>query len=75
MTLAVGIFVVALGAIVSEKVHRTKIALLGAVAVVVTQTISQEEAIDAIDFNTLGLLAGMMLIVRLTETTGVSTFG
>jgi Na+/H+ antiporter NhaD/arsenite permease-like protein len=74
MALAVGIFVVALGIIVSEKVHRTKIALAGAVAIVVTQTISQKHAIGAIDFNTLGLLAGMMLIVRLTETTGVYTY-
>ena len=74
MTLAIGIFVIALGLIVSEKLHRTKIALAGAVAVVVTQTISQEQAIEAIDFNTLGLLAGMMLIVKLTETTGVYTY-
>jgi Na+/H+ antiporter NhaD/arsenite permease-like protein len=74
MALAVGIFVLALGLIVSERVHRTKIALAGAVAVVVTQTIDQEDAIDAIDWNTLGLLAGMMLIVRLTETTGVYTY-
>ncbi len=74
MALAVGIFVVALAIIVSEKVHRTKIALAGAVAVLVTQTIAQEDAIAAIDFNTLGLLAGMMLIVRLTETTGVYTY-
>ena len=72
--LAIGIFVVALGLIVSEKLHRTKIALAGAVLIVVTQTISQEQAIEAIDFNTLGLLAGMMLIVRLTETTGVYTY-
>jgi len=74
VALAIGIFVVALGIIVSERLHRTKIALAGAVAIVVTQTISQEEAIAAIDFNTLGLLAGMMLIVRLTETTGVYTY-
>ncbi len=74
MALAIGIFVVALGIIVSEKVHRTKIALAGGVAVVATQTIAQEEAIGAIDFNTIGLLAGMMLIVRLTETTGVYTY-
>ena len=74
MTLAIGIFVVALGVIVSEKLHRTKVALAGAVAIVATQTISQEQAIEAIDFNTLGLLAGMMLIVRLTETTGVYTY-
>ena len=74
MALAIGIFAVALGIIVSERVHRTKIALAGAVLVVVTQTIEQERAIAAIDFNTLGLLAGMMLIVRLTETTGVYTY-
>ena len=74
MALAIGIFAVALAIVVSEKVHRTKIALAGAVAVVVTQTISQENAIGSIDFNTLGLLAGMMLIVRLTETTGVYTY-
>ena len=74
MALAIGIFVVALGIIVSEKVHRTKIALAGAVLIVATQTIDQEDAIAAIDFNTIGLLAGMMLIVRLTETTGVYTY-
>jgi Na+/H+ antiporter NhaD/arsenite permease-like protein len=74
VTLAIGIFVIALGVIVSEKLHRTKVALAGAVAVVATQTISQEQAIGAIDFNTLGLLAGMMLIVKLTETTGVYTY-
>jgi Na+/H+ antiporter NhaD/arsenite permease-like protein len=74
MALAVGIFVAALALIVSERLHRTKVALAGAVAIVVTQTIDQEDAIAAIDFNTLGLLAGMMLIVRLTETTGVYTY-
>ena len=74
MVAAVAIFAVALAAIASDRVHRTKIALLGAVLVVVTQTIDQEQAIAAIDFNTLGLLAGMMLVVRLTETTGVYTY-
>src|ERR671915_56708 len=71
MALAVGIFALALAAIASERVHRTKVALVGAGLVVVTQTIPQEQAIEAIDFNTIGLLAGMMLMVKLTETTGV----
>jgi Na+/H+ antiporter NhaD/arsenite permease-like protein len=74
MGLAIGVFVIALGLIASERLHRTTVALAGAVCVVVTQTIAQEEAIAAIDFNTLGLLAGMMLIVRLTETTGLYTY-
>ncbi len=74
MALAVGIFALALAAIASERADRTKVAMLGAALVVVTQTIEQEQAIEAIDFNTIGLLAGMMLMVRLTETTGVYTW-
>jgi Na+/H+ antiporter NhaD/arsenite permease-like protein len=71
---AVGIFVVALAVIASERMHRTKVALVGAILVLVTQTIEQDAAIAAIDWNTIGLLAGMMLIVRLTETTGIYTY-
>src|ERR687896_1029564 len=74
MALAIGIFAVALAAIASERVHRTKVALVGAGLMVVTQTIDQEEAIASIDFNTIGLLAGMMLMVKLTETTGAYTW-
>jgi Na+/H+ antiporter NhaD/arsenite permease-like protein len=71
MALAIAIFTVSLAAIASERFDRTKVALLGAVAMLLTQTIDQEHAIASIDFNTIGLLAGMMLMVRVTETTGV----
>jgi len=74
MALAVAVFAIALGVIASERLHRTAVALLGAALVVVSQTIDQEEAVAAIDFNTIGLLAGMMLIVRLTEPTGVYNY-
>ncbi len=74
MAAAIVIFGVALAAIASERVHRTKVALVGAVLVLLTQTIEQEQAVEAIDWNTIGLLAGMMLIVRVTETTGLYTY-
>ena len=74
MLLAILIFVVALAIIASERVDRTKIALLGASLALLTQTLDQEAAIEAIDFNTIGLLVGMMIMVRLTETTGVYTW-
>jgi Na+/H+ antiporter NhaD/arsenite permease-like protein len=74
MALAIVIFAAALAVIASERVDRTKVALAGAVLVLVTQTIEQERAIEAVDWNTLGLLAGMMLIVRLTEPTGLYTY-
>src|SRR5919106_3245460 len=74
MAIAIAIFAVSLAAIASERFDRTKVALVGAVLVLITQTIDQEHAIESIDFNTIGLLAGMMLMVRLTETTGVYTW-
>lgn len=74
MTAAIVIFVAALALIASERVDRTKVALLGATLVVLTQVIDQEHAIEAVDFNTVGLLVGMMLMVRLTESTGVYTW-
>jgi Na+/H+ antiporter NhaD/arsenite permease-like protein len=74
MAVAVAIFAVALALIASERVDRTKVALLGAALVVLTQTLNQEHAVEAVDFNTIGLLTGMMLMVRITETTGVYTW-
>ncbi|HEX6658552.1 MAG TPA: ArsB/NhaD family transporter [Ilumatobacter sp.] len=74
MALAVIIFVLALALIATERVDRTKVALLGAVLVLLTQTIDQEHAIEAIDWNTLGLLVGMMIVVRVTEPTGAYTW-
>jgi Na+/H+ antiporter NhaD/arsenite permease-like protein len=74
LAVAIVIFAAAILAIATERVDRTKVALLGAIAVLLTQTISQETAIAAIDWDTLGLLAGMMIVVRLTETTGVYTY-
>ncbi len=72
MALAIGIFLVALVLIATERVHRTKVALIGAALVVIfVSEYNQELAIDAVDFNTIGLLAGMMILVYLTQQTGV----
>jgi Na+/H+ antiporter NhaD/arsenite permease-like protein len=71
MAFAVVLFAAALAVIATERVDRTKAALLGAVLLLLTQTIDQEAAVEAIDWNTLGLLVGMMLMVKITEPTGV----
>ena len=74
MVLAIAIFGVALLAIATERIDRVRVAMVGALLMLLTQTIDQEEAIEAIDWGVLGLLAGMMIIVRLTERTGVYTW-
>jgi len=62
--------------IVTERLHRTTIALAGALLVLLLPglSLSQDEAVGFIDFNTLGLLIGMMLIVAVLTRTGVFKF-
>ena len=68
------IFVISLALIVSEKVHRTIVAVSGAALMVIAGQVlgfySEAEALEAIDFDTIGLLLGMMLLAALLEPTG-----
>lgn len=68
------IFIIALTLIFTEKMNRSITAIAGAVIMVGAGTVldfySQDEAVSAIDFNTLGLLFGMMVLVALLEPTG-----
>ena len=68
------IFVAAYALIVSGKVHRTIVGIVGAMLMVLFGIIDQETAIRHIDFNTLGLLMGMMIIVNVTSETGLFKF-
>ncbi|TEB15079.1 Inner membrane protein YbiR [Pelotomaculum sp. FP] len=68
---AIAVFLITYAIIVSEKIHRTVAALAGAAVVVLTGIIVSEKALHAIDFNTIGLLVGMMIIVGVTRKTGV----
>lgn len=52
------VFIVTYVVIVSEKIHRTVAALIGAALVVVFSIVHPGEATEAIDFNTIGLLVG-----------------
>jgi len=71
LILGVLIFCISYIAIVSEKVNRTVVALLGAVLMILFHVISQETALEHIDFNTIGLLIGMMIIVNIIKRTGL----
>jgi len=66
------IFVVTYVVIMTEKWSRTTVALVGGILMVLTGLITQHEAITHfIDFNTLGLLIGMMIIVAVVKRTGM----
>lgn len=68
------LFVASFAGILAGKVHRAIFAMLGAVLMVLLGLVldfySQEQALRAIDFNTLGLLFGMMVMVAVLKNTG-----
>lgn len=68
------VFLVSLSLIFSEKLNRTIAGIAGAAVMVGLGKLlgfyTEAEAIEAIDFNTLGLLLGMMILVALLEPTG-----
>ncbi len=68
---AVGIFIIVYGLLIWDKLNRAVVSLLGASALLLTGVINQEEAIGGIDFNTIGLLVGMMSIVAVCQKTGM----
>lgn len=72
--IATAIFLVSYAVIVSERIHRTVTALVVAMLVILLGIINLEKSIAAIDFNTIGLLVGMMIIVGITRNTGIFEF-
>jgi len=57
--------------IISEQINRSVVTLVGAAVMVVLGVMSQEEAIRGIDWNTIGLLAGMMILVSISRRSGM----
>jgi Na+/H+ antiporter NhaD/arsenite permease-like protein len=71
---ACAIFVGSLALIVSEKIHKTKVALLGAAAMILVGVLSQVEAFHSphlgVDYNVVFLLISMMLIINILGRSG-----
>jgi Na+/H+ antiporter NhaD/arsenite permease-like protein len=72
--LAGAIFLGAYALIATEKAHRTVVALAGAALMLITGLVSQRDAFCAgrsgVDWNTVFLLFGMMVMVGITKQTG-----
>src|SRR5690348_14790070 len=59
------------GVIISEKVNRSIVALVGAGLMILVGVLDQVEAIKGIDWNTIGLLTGMMILVSISRRSGM----
>src|SRR5881392_1377193 len=65
------IFVLTYVLVITDRINRSIIAMLGAGAMVVSGVLSQDEAIRGIDFNTIALLTGMMVLVAIARRCGM----
>ncbi len=68
---SVVVFVIVMALVVSEKIHRALAALLGAVALIIIGVVDFDTSMESIDFNTLGVLCGMMMFVAVVRQSGL----
>lgn len=69
--IAIAIFAIVMVLIISEKIDRTVVALSGAALMFVFKILTFEEGISHIDFNTLFVLIGMMIVVAIVKKSGL----
>jgi Na+/H+ antiporter NhaD/arsenite permease-like protein len=58
-------------AIVSDQLNRAIIALLAAGLVIFSGALDQAEALKGIDWNTIGTLAGLMILMAIAQRSGI----
>ena len=68
---AVSILLVVYAVIMAEKFNRAVLSMLGAGMMILCGVLTQQQAVAGIDFNTIGLLTGMMVIVAISQKTGM----
>lgn len=68
---AAGVFLVTYALIVTDRLHRTLVALAGGLAMILLGVVAQEQAFHSVDWNVIFLLAGMMVIANVISDTGL----
>ena len=71
MWVATCILLITYAIIISETVNRSIVALIGAGAMVLVGVMNQDEALKGVDWNTIGLLTGMMILVSISRRSGM----
>jgi Na+/H+ antiporter NhaD/arsenite permease-like protein len=65
------LFVLAYLMIMSDRINRAVVSMTAAGLMILGGVLTQEAALEGIDFNTIGLLTGMMIIVAITRQSGI----
>jgi Na+/H+ antiporter NhaD/arsenite permease-like protein len=71
MWVSVAVLAVTYAFVIAGRVDRAVVALVGASIVILVGLLDQGEAAGGIDWDTIGLLAGMMIIVSISRRSGL----
>jgi Na+/H+ antiporter NhaD/arsenite permease-like protein len=71
MAVSTAILIATYAVIIWDKLNRAIVALLGACVMIVIGALDQNEALKGIDWNTIGLLTGMMILVSISRRSGM----
>jgi Na+/H+ antiporter NhaD/arsenite permease-like protein len=71
LLVATAIFVLTYAVIAAEKAHKTVVALLGAMVLLLLGILNETEAFAAIDLNVIFLLVGTMILANVIRHTGI----
>jgi len=71
MLVSTVILCITYGVIIWDKLNRAIVALLGASVMIFVGALDQDEAVKGIDWNTIGLLTGMMILVSISRRSGM----
>jgi len=71
MMVSTVILCITYGVIIWDKLNRAIVALLGASVMIFVGALDQDEAVKGIDWNTIGLLTGMMILVSISRRSGM----
>ena len=69
--IAIIIFLLVMLAIITEKINRSVAAMGGALLMIILNVLPLESGLAHIDFNTIGVLIGMMLVVAVVKNSGL----
>ena len=71
MWISTALLAITYAVIITEKINRSIVALVGAALMIVVGVLDQEEAVAGVDWNTIGLLTGMMILVSISRRSGM----
>ncbi|MFI3241828.1 MAG: ArsB/NhaD family transporter [Alphaproteobacteria bacterium] len=71
MVLSTAILIISYIVLFTEKLNRAVVAMIGAGIMIFAGILTQQTALKGIDFNTIALLSGMMIVVGIAEKSGM----